>query len=64
MSDINEMNVQRIIPVDIETEMKKWKKGWKFKPELVLEERHRRKFPYPDDELRSRLNQFKLITNR
>ena len=47
-----------------ETEMNKWKVGWRFNPLLVSEERHRRKLPFPDTEIDKRLQQYNTINHR
>lgn len=40
-------------------DMQRWKTGWKLDLNLVWETRHRRRFPYPDEEIRLRIEQYK-----
>ncbi|HYG49719.1 MAG TPA: hypothetical protein VD905_02400 [Flavobacteriales bacterium] len=45
------------------SEMRKWQPDWTFNPELVWEERHRRLFPYSDEHIHEKINQYKSILN-
>lgn len=47
-----------------ETEYKKWIPSYQFNSNLVFEERHRRTFPFKDEDVKIRLEEFKKITNR
>jgi hypothetical protein len=43
-------------------DMQKWQEGWKMNIELAWETRHRRKLPFPDTELKMRIEQFNKTT--
>ena len=47
-----------------ETEYKKWVPSFQFNGNLVSEERHHRKFPFKDEDIKTRLEEFKKIVNR
>jgi hypothetical protein len=46
---------------DFTAEMRNWQPDWAFNPDLVWEERHRRLFPYSDEHMREKINQYKTV---
>jgi hypothetical protein len=46
---------------DHTNEMRKWQPDWKFNPELIWEERHRRLIPYNDQDVKEKIEQYKKI---
>lgn len=47
-----------------EEDMQRWKTGWKLDLNLLDETRHRRRFPYPDEEIRFRKQQYESIISK
>jgi len=45
-------------------DMQRWKSGWKLDLSLLEEKRHRRRFPYPDEEIRLRKQQYESIISK
>ena len=60
-------DAKRIIVENVELDenrIDKYYDGWKIKPELVREHRHRYYIPYSDEEIETHLKKFKEIANR
>ncbi len=49
---------------DIEKNNDSWQSGWRLNPDLIFEHRHRRLFPFKDEDLREMLAKYKSIVNR
>jgi hypothetical protein len=43
------------------SDMQKWQAGWKLNLELINETRHRRQIPFPDSEVKMRVDQYQNI---
>jgi len=48
----------------IEKNNEAWESRWKLKPELILEYRHKRLFPYKDEHITEQLAKYRSIINR
>ncbi len=46
-----------------EKQMDAFQKGWKLTPDVILEYRHRRLFPYSDEQIKEQIERFKKIIN-
>lgn len=50
--------------LSLEQNHNEWEAGWKHKPELILEHRHKRLFPYKPEHIEEQLNKYRNILNR
>jgi hypothetical protein len=41
-----------------------WQQGWKLRPEMIMEHRHIRLFPYKMEDIEEQLQKYKSIINR
>ncbi len=62
VSDMRQSMVKR--NEDLEKETQDWQSGWKNKPEINTEHRHRRLIPYEDEHMNEQITFYKSIINR
>lgn len=48
----------------VEEDMQAWENRWRLKPEILLEYRHKRLFPYEDKHIEEQIARYKSIINR